>query len=99
MTAIDKLIIYPREFNKLVKLGFLDSRYLISCDICSEKDHLQEQVKIMKEALIFYANGDSHYDAKYEWDVLDHHRERGTATKPSGEFALKTLKKMMELNK
>lgn len=46
----------------------------------------------------FYGDGNSHYDAKYEWGKT-HNPEIGQETVPSGEFARSLKPKIVELLK
>lgn len=48
---MDKLIISPREFNRLVRLNAIDSNYLINCDISEEKDALVDYINDLEKTL------------------------------------------------
>lgn len=51
-----KNIIYPRQFNQLVKLGHIKSDYLINVDISNEKDKLIRENEKLLENLKAWKN-------------------------------------------
>lgn len=61
--------------------------------IMSRSNLTQDEAKGIIKALEFYADGNSHYDSKYEWDA-HHEPERGQECVPSGSRAKIVLTKI-----
>lgn len=46
-----RLVIFPREYNLLVRQGLIESRYLINCEIDEEKNALVERIAQQEEII------------------------------------------------
>lgn len=62
-------------------------------DVCTHIDRLEKENTKLREVLEFYAEGNSHYDSKYEWGP-EHQKELGQETVPSGAKARKVLNEL-----
>lgn len=93
-----KLILHPREFNRLVEVGFIESQYIINPEIDHEKDDLYKRItelefqNKLKDSLILVFMDNWNYLR----DVLSNYNSYGNLFDDCDDLEYENAKKFSE---